>query len=130
MLGDTIKLSRSGGEAKGHLGKVHRVEAIRVFLRLHASFNPGMLYDVEFCLSRSPFRRMHQALLLNHGLGRVLFPDQPRHDMPSNLVQLLALQANIVPFDPRVASNPPQLAAVRSILALPRNSPPFIVFGP
>jgi helicase MOV-10 len=108
-------------------GYVHVTEDYSVALKFATSFNSirGERYDVRFSLSRGPLRRMHQSLDTACP-ARLLFP-KPSHrhiTLPTNQTDALSL------FNRNIEQNPHQSLAVRSILHLPRGSPPFIVFGP
>ncbi|KAG1887596.1 P-loop containing nucleoside triphosphate hydrolase protein [Suillus subluteus] len=73
---------------------------------------PQQRYNTRFKLNRIPMRRQHQALDTAFASDKFLFP-QKAHISP------LASRPDvgpIVPFNPLIATNPPQLQAVTSIL--------------
>jgi hypothetical protein len=86
-------------------------------------FDVNREYDVEFCPSRSTFRRMHQAIHLEHQLHHVLFPTISPNGQHNGLREF-------TPLDSRIMGNFPQRNAISAILGLEELSPPFIVFGP
>jgi len=78
--------------------------------------------------TRMPLLRMHQALGCVLTAERVLFPEA-RHFAAATVPTAADLQ-RIRPGNRNIETNEPQLRAVASILNLPPESPPFIVFGP
>lgn len=125
LLGDEVTLYHSDKDNEhGFIGFVHELHENNISLKLHPTFDASFQYDVEFSMSRISFRRMHQALSLDHGLDHLLHPgpvDVFRTNRP--------IRAS-TPFDQNMLENAPQQAAVSSILDLPENSPPYIIFGP
>lgn len=129
--GDRI-LVQPHGSAPGHWfeGGVHVVRKDEVGLRFHASFRgwyKEKRYNVAFKLNRYPVRRQHQALDTAFSQDRILFPmttHLPRRPYPRPAV------ARLVCFNPLIASNPPQLQAVVSIVKRAPGAVPFVVFGP
>jgi helicase MOV-10 len=98
-----------------------------VGLRFHASFGgwtPNQRYMVRFKLNRFPIRRQHQALDTAFTPQRLFFPTA--RDVTEGPPSRVGLK----PFNRLIASNPPQLTAVESIVAKAPGSVPFIIFGP
>lgn len=81
---------------------------------------------MRFKLNRIPMRRQHQALDTAFAFDKFLFPGK------AHISQLVSSRGviPIKPFNPLIATNPPQLQAVTSIVLQQPGSAPFIVFGP
>ncbi|KAF4616960.1 hypothetical protein D9613_008723 [Agrocybe pediades] len=131
LVGDQILVQEVGAaEGRWFEGHVHVLRQAEVGLRFHTTFvrNPaGKHFHVRFKLNRIPVRRQHQAMNSAFTEDRVLFP-RVSHlpGGPCRRPSRLGLKL----CNPLIASNPPQLQAVSSIVSLPRGSPPFVVFGP
>ena len=121
LIGDKIALFPSSSEGERFIGYVHQVREMCVLIHLHGKFDGNRKYDVEFCPSRTTFRRMHQAVQLEHPPNHLIFPTISLADQ---------YQRYFAPFDSRILDNAPQRNAIGAILGLQRMSPPYIVFGP
>jgi len=130
-VGDHILVQEVGAtDGRWFQGHVHVLRQAEVGLRFHGSFvrSPeGRRFHVKFKLNRTPARRQHQAIDSVFIEDRVLFP-QITHLTTSSAVRPSSLGLKL--YNPLIASNPPQLQAVASIVALRPGSPPFVVFGP
>jgi len=128
--GDRILVQKHGAvEGHWYEGHVHFVQQASVELRFNKSFHgwsAQQRYNVRFKLNRIPMRRQHQALDTAFAFDKVLFP-QRAHILP--FVSRLGV-IPINPTNPLIATNPPQLQAVASIVLQQPGSAPFIVFGP
>ncbi|KAG9001266.1 hypothetical protein FRB93_012193 [Tulasnella sp. JGI-2019a] len=71
---------------------------------------------------------MHDALDAPFNASRTLFPG-PEH-VKHRARPTRSDMAKIKPFNPLIATNPPQLEAVTAILKRSSSSVPFVVFGP
>jgi helicase MOV-10 len=69
-------------------------------------------------------QRQHQALDTTFTEARIIFPDS------SHLRMIPAPRQVSRTVNRLILTNPPQLQAVSSIIAAPRGSLPFVVFGP
>lgn len=108
-------------------GGVHFVRKESVGLRFSSSFkgwSAGQHYNVRFKLNRYPLRRQHQALDTAFMQDRILFPMQI-HVLPDNVPDV-----PLRVFNKLIATNPPQLLAVKSIIRQPLGAVPFVIFGP
>lgn len=129
LVGDSIKVRphnpSSENNTTWYIGYVHVVRQAEVGLRFAHRFLPpsNTRFDVRFCLNRIPLLRMHQALATAFVEPRVLFP-APEHEKQVKSIGTLKI------INPLVRENPPQMMAIKSIMALPAGSPPFVVFGP
>lgn len=130
LIGDRFLVQKHGAvEGHWYEGHVHFVRQASVGLRFDGSFrgwSQQQRYNVRFKLNRIPMRRQHQALDTAFASDKFLFP-RKAHILP------LASRPGvgpIVPFNPLIATNPPQLQAVTSILLQQQGSAPFAVFGP
>lgn len=119
------------GAAEGHWyeGHVHFVRQASVGLQFDMSFrgwSAQQRYTVRFKLNRIPIQRQHQALDTAFACDKFLFPQR------AHILQLVARPGviPIKPFNPLIATNPPQLQAVTSIVLQQPGSAPFVVFGP
>ncbi|KDQ59997.1 hypothetical protein JAAARDRAFT_125682 [Jaapia argillacea MUCL 33604] len=128
LVGDQIHFQRIGvGKDKWYEGHVHFVTKAEAGLRFHTSFSahsPSQRYNVRFKLNRIPLRRQHEALDTALSVDRLFFPQQ---------VHVLSLNPpppTMRVYNNLIATNPPQVRAVTSILRLKPGSTPFIVFGP
>lgn len=91
------------------------------------SIRQNAIFDVRFKLDRLTLRRMHDAVSSSHRseCTRFLFPssrDARSPVVPSNF--------EVEPYNPRILDDERQLQAVLSIVHQPRQSAPFIIFGP
>lgn len=125
LIGDQVHLNPVNDDSITFVGIVHRIENLYVHLSLPRRFDPLKLYDVKFVGSKTIFRRMHQALDLTKlpSHGRIMYPSL-EHVKPVPPLQL------VDPFDERLRRNDHQWRAVSSIVSLPAESPPFVIFGP
>ncbi|KAG2145172.1 RNA helicase [Suillus clintonianus] len=130
LIGDRFLVQKHGAvEGHWYEGHVHFVQQESVGLRFDRSFggwSEQQRYTVRFKLNRIPMRRQHQALDTAFASDKFLFP-QKAHILP------LAPRPGvgpIMPFNSLIATNPPQLQAVTSILLQQSGSAPFAVFGP
>ncbi|KAF8869388.1 P-loop containing nucleoside triphosphate hydrolase protein [Infundibulicybe gibba] len=128
LVGDRI-LVRAAGATEGRWfeGHAHVVQKEEVGLRFHSSFkgwSAQQKYTVHFKLNRIPMRRQHQALDTAFTQDRVLFPARA-HQLPGG-----AQSAPLKMYNSLIATNPPQVRAIQSIVNQPRGSVPFIIFGP
>jgi helicase MOV-10 len=127
-IGDRILVQKVGATA-GHWyeGGVHLVRKEEVGLRFHSSFGgwtKEQKYNVRFKLNRYPMRRQHQALDTVFSPDRILFPIEShiqRYEYPSPSIKV---------YNQLIATNPPQLKAIASILAQKPGAAPFAIFGP
>jgi helicase MOV-10 len=80
-------------------------------------------YSVRFGFNRYPLRRQHQALHRPFNDDRVFFPVaiHIKNGVPNLAFRL---------YNQQIGTNPAQLLAVQTIVALPFGSHPFIVYGP
>lgn len=129
--GDRI-LVQKHGTTQGHWfeGGVHVVCRDEVGLRFHGSFRgwtKDQLYNVHFKLNRYPLRRQHQAMDSAFSQDRVLFPLQAHLQGRNYPTQA---EARLQVFNPLIATNPPQLQAVVSIVKQVPGAIPFVIFGP
>jgi helicase MOV-10 len=111
-------------------GYVHVVRKEEVGLRFHVSFKgwtSQQRYNIRFKLNRFPLRRQHQALATAFSPDRILFPRE-HHDLDRNYRVQADVQLRT--YNALIASNPPQLQAVISIVHQKQGSLPFAVFGP
>jgi helicase MOV-10 len=130
LSGDRVLVQKHGAvEGHWYEGHVHFVRQASVGLRFDRSFHgwsQQQRYTVRFKLNRIPMRRQHQALDTAFASDNFLFP-RKAHILP------LASRPGvgpIMPFNSLIATNPPQLQAVTSILLQQPGSAPFAVFGP
>ncbi|RDB30431.1 putative helicase MOV-10 [Hypsizygus marmoreus] len=131
LVGDRILVQQRGAQ-EGHWfeGGVHVVRKEEVGLRFNASFRGwtrDQRYNVRFKLNRYPVRRQHQALDTAFSEERVLFPEGvhvPRGPYPKQADVRLRV------INPLIATNPPQLQAVISIVKQAPGAAPFVIFGP
>jgi helicase MOV-10 len=128
VLGDRI-LVHPHGSARGkwYEGHVHVVRQLEVGLCFHESFpysGPHQKHQVQFKLNRMPLRRQHQALDVAFASDRLLFPEQKHVARPIRGTGQLELHNKLI------ASNPPQMTAVKAIADLRPGSIPFVIFGP
>ncbi|KAG2058194.1 P-loop containing nucleoside triphosphate hydrolase protein [Suillus hirtellus] len=130
LTGDRILVQKHGAvEGHWYEGHVHFVQKEDVGLRFDKSFrgwSQQQRYTVRFKLNRIPMRRQHQALDTAFASDKFLFP-RKAHILP------LAPRPGIgpiKPFNALIATNPPQLQAVTSILLQQPGSAPFAIFGP
>ncbi|KAF8895854.1 RNA helicase [Gymnopilus junonius] len=131
LVGDRILVQEQGAtDGRWYEGHVHFVRQAEVGLRFHGSFarySESSRFHVRFRLNRVPIRRQHQALDTAFNEDRILFP------LMGNVSPLLLPQfgqTGMKLYNKIIASNPPQLQAIASIVSLPPGSPPFVVFGP
>jgi helicase MOV-10 len=82
---------------------------------------------VHFKLNRYPIRRQHQAMDTAWAEARILFPEE---DHVRSLRRVDPARRPLRLYNRLIASNPPQLQAVASVLHQEPGSVPFIVFGP
>lgn len=114
-------------ESKWFEGCVHVVRRAEVGMKFGRGFpdhSPSRLYRVRFTLNRYPLRRQHQALDTAFAPARLLFPTI------GHILTGQSAQTALAVYNPLIATNPPQLQAIRAILRLPPGSPPFALFGP
>jgi hypothetical protein len=71
-----------------------------------------------------PLRRQHQALHQPFSEDRILFP------IKSHVKPTTVTNSNPQLFNMTIAKNRNQLLSVKTIMALPPSSHPFIVYGP
>ena len=125
--GDCIMVQgHEGGPT--YKGDVREIRQELVVISFHLTFDDGQLFNVRFQLSRTPLRRMHQALVapsLQH--KRLLFPEPGMEGLERPMGPA---DAKILPFNSSIATNPHQSQAVKSILHLRPGSAPFIIDGP
>lgn len=130
LIGDRFLVQKHGAvEGHWYEGHVHFVRQASVGLRFDGSsrgWSQQQRYTVRFKLNRIPMRRQHQALDTAFASDKFLFP-RKAHILP--LASRLGI-GPITPFNPLIATNPPQLQAVTSILLQQPGSAPFAVFGP
>ncbi|KAG0707889.1 RNA helicase [Suillus ampliporus] len=130
LIGDRFLVQKHGAvEGHWYEGNVHFVQQASVGLRFDGSFrgwSQQQRYTVRFKLNRIPMRRQHQALDTAFAFDKFLFP-QRAHILPLGSRPGIG---PIMPFNSLIATNPPQLQAVTSILLQQRGSAPFVVFGP
>ncbi|KAG1732662.1 RNA helicase [Suillus paluster] len=130
LIGDRFLVQKHGAaEGRWFEGHVHVVRQESVGLQFHCSFrdwSQQQRYTVRFKLNRISMRRQHQALGAGLASERFLFP-QEAHILPLGSPPGVG---PITPFNPLIATNPPQLQAVKSILLQKPGSAPFVVFGP
>ncbi|KAG1741528.1 RNA helicase [Suillus paluster] len=130
LIGDRFLVQKHGAvEGHWYEGNVHVVQQASVGLRFDRSFrgwSPQQRYTVRFKLNRIPMKRQHQALDTAFAFDKFLFP-QRAHILPLGARPGMG---PIIPFNSLIATNPPQLQAVTSILFQQPGSAPFIVFGP
>lgn len=130
LIGDRFLVQKHGAvEGHWYEGHVHFVRQASVGLRFDRSFHgwsEQQRYTIRFKLNRIPMRRQHQALDTAFAFDKFLFP-RKAHILP--LVSRPGV-GPIVPFNSLIATNPPQLQAVTSILLQQPGSAPFAVFGP
>lgn len=128
--GDNILVQPVGIEVgKWFQGFVHVVRKDEVGLRFNAAFkhNPNQRYKIRFKLNRYPLRRQHQALDSALHSDRILFPTNVNViQTATSLVGTLRIRV----YNKLIATNPPQLQAVNTVLNQPPGSPPFVLFGP
>jgi helicase MOV-10 len=129
LLGDTILVRRPDmAQGSWYEGHVHVLRQYEVGLRFNASFRghtPASRYEVHFKLNRYPIRRQHQAMDTAWAESRVLFP------VPEHIRGLIRPAPSRLRLNnPIIATNPPQLQAVTSIIRQESGAVPFIVFGP
>jgi helicase MOV-10 len=117
---------QGGADDRWFEGVVHDVRSESVGVQFARSFrpSPGSTFSVRFTFNRVPLRRQHQALHRSFAQGRVLFPIEAHVRPPASQNTTLAL------FNNTILTNPAQLLAVKTVLALPPASHPFIIFGP
>ncbi|KAF9003324.1 RNA helicase [Cyathus striatus] len=130
LVGDNILIQKHGStEGHWYSGGVHVVQRESVALRFAPAFargwTPDQLCHVRFKLNRIPVRRQHQAMDTAFTEHRILFPSYA--DLPSSSI---TTNGPVKVFNRLIASNPPQLRAVQTIVNLPPGSVPFVVFGP
>lgn len=130
LSGDNFLVQRHGAvEGHWYEGHVHFVRQASVGLQFDGSFrgwSAQQRYTVRFKLNRIPMRRQHQALDTAFAFDKFLFPQR------AHIVQLVSRpwMIPIKPCNPLIATNPPQLQAVTSIVLQQPGSAPFVVFGP
>lgn len=129
--GDRILVQKEGAPAgEWYEGGVHVVRMEEVGLCFNRSFSgwtPQQRYNARFKLNRFPVRRQHQALDTAFSEERILFPTKthiPNKTYPNQA------NARFKVVNPLIASNPPQLQAVTSIMKQAPGSAPFVIFGP
>jgi helicase MOV-10 len=132
VSGDIILVQKLGvGNDRWFEGHVHFVQDIKVGLQFHRSFprpTPGQKYLVRFKFNRVSVRRQHKALNATYASERVLFPSVSHtRTLPCPSSQQISL---ITPFNPQLATNPPQMLAITAVRNRPPGSPPFVIFGP
>ncbi|KAG9019867.1 hypothetical protein FRB95_005495, partial [Tulasnella sp. JGI-2019a] len=112
---------------EGRVVKLHQTRLGLIFDETF-TYTPGDLCDVRFTINRIPLRRMHLALDIPFHPDRVLFPNESHLTVrsPPDDQDI----AKIEVFNSSLEGNQPQMEAVAAILAQPKGSPPFIVFGP
>lgn len=128
-IGDRILVQKVGATA-GHWyeGGVHLVRKEEVGLRFHSSFEgwtKEQKYNIRFKLNRYPMRRQHQALDTVFSPDRILFPIES-HIQRCGSPSLSGIRV----YNRLIATNPPQLEAITSILAQKPGAAPFAIFGP
>jgi helicase MOV-10 len=130
LVGDFILVKlHSGPSTDWYKGCVHEVHVDHVSLRFSSNFSTyrGKMFDVRFVLNRLPLRRMHQALLKNIDLIRLLFP---RADHVRGGVVTEDQLDTINPINRSIGGDFEQLMTVAAIVHLPPGSMPFVIFGP
>ncbi|KAG9001265.1 hypothetical protein FRB93_012192 [Tulasnella sp. JGI-2019a] len=130
LIDDSVNIRLQYLPAEYYEGRVLVVHQQEVGLAFDQSFiySPEDLCDVKFTITRIPIRRMHDALDAQFNSPRILFPG-PEHVRNRTRPTRLEM-ASITPFNPLIATNPPQLEAVAAILKRSPSSVPFVVFGP
>lgn len=107
---------------------MHDVRLDNIRVHFHSSFRVTERYNVRFEYNRTPIKRQHQALMARSTSSqRLLFP------LPQHVPLHHTLQDNRDPitlYNRQIATNAPQLQAVKSILNMKDNAAPFIIFGP
>lgn len=136
MRGDRVLLKSEKRQTKyeGFISDVREKDIlIRLHESLHSSDLDGLRFDVNFLMSRTPFRRCHQGieLISNSSLfKKILFPTTPTNLQP------VAPKLNLVETDPQSLRcfsselNQHQRRAVISILRSTCRPSPYIIFGP
>ncbi|KAG8853759.1 hypothetical protein FRB96_008014 [Tulasnella sp. 330] len=130
LIDDSVYVRLQHMPEKFFEGRVSVVNQQEVGMAFDKSFHYSIknLCDVKFTITRIPIRRMHESLDGTYIGRRVLFPSQKQ---VINFVRpTRSNMAAIIPINPLIATNPPQLEAVAAILSRSPGSVPFIVFGP
>ncbi|KAH7910666.1 P-loop containing nucleoside triphosphate hydrolase protein [Hygrophoropsis aurantiaca] len=134
MVGDYIIAKASGEPENTPLfkGRVHKVFMIEktISVQFGDNFNifRGAVFDVQLCLNRLPFQRMHSAIMAPDKQPRILFPE-PDHIRGGRML----ITSSNLPFNPHnslIEENQEQLQTIATILFQPPGSVPFIIFGP
>jgi helicase MOV-10 len=131
LKGDYL-LARLRGETKIYKGEVEIVEREDVLLRfdnrLHNAYISGQRVEIQFILSRGPWRLFHQGLgYVTPDLTKnVLFPSED----PSREALMTTKDVTASPFNRNVGDNPEQWRAVSRIVDRSHMPYPFVVFGP
>ena len=133
LKGDFLRARLQGARDpdvyKGQVEVVEREDVLlRFHNRLHEEYITGQRVEIQFILSRAPWRLFHQGLsyVSNDLATHVLFPCE---DEIHNLRQAAAA-LNRSAFNRRIADNPQQWHAVSSIVDRSHQPYPFVVFGP
>jgi helicase MOV-10 len=133
LRGDNYLRARLRGETTiQYKGQVEIVEREDVLLRfdnrLHNAYISGQRVEIQFILSRGPWRLFHQGLgYVTPDLTKnVLFPSED----PSREALMTTKDVTASPFNRNVGDNPEQWRAVSRIVDRSHMPYPFVVFGP
>jgi len=124
LYGDKVFVTIRGKEFEGY---VYRVEKEEVHLEFHREFSRyhvnGAACDVRFTFSRTPLRRMYQALYYHLTTNSTLVHPQPTVALPLTLDRLSF-------FDRKISNNKSQKKAVKSVVKGCHGNAPYLIFGP
>ncbi|KAJ3035188.1 hypothetical protein HDV00_004257 [Rhizophlyctis rosea] len=127
LYGDKVYV-RCGGEQREYEGYVHAVRQEEVYLRFNPRFEnqiwlPGMRFQIRFTFTRTPLRRMHQALELCEEMDVQLRFPSIAPPLPSNTTAS-PISTNHENF------NAEQLQAIQNVVAHTHGCLPYVIFGP
>jgi RNA helicase armi len=143
VIGDSVRATNPWmGGNNCYEGFIHKVKHNRVLLKFNPQFHQhynGEDYKLEFCFSRSTFRKQHHAIhVANRSLGaEYFFPSKidvkPAHlnlEIRDDDLQLIDKDTDrIYPwFNPNL--NIIQKEAVRNVVRGECRPMPYIIFGP
>lgn len=135
-IGDYVLLDDIASDLQ-YEGRIHKMESkfrghfteLIVSLRMADEFNiyHNNMFNVRFKLNRMTLRRMHSAVSSPYKpeCTRLLFPSREDARLP-----VVPTGFELEPYNPRILEDAQQRQAVESIVHQPRESAPFIIFGP
>ncbi|KAI9344799.1 P-loop containing nucleoside triphosphate hydrolase protein [Zopfochytrium polystomum] len=142
LRGDSVFVRATGQTGPVFDAKAVKVELETVHLAMHKAFQQqhvqGQLYDIQFSVGRTPWRRMHHAIALCSNWDFARF-DSPFYDIQQNVAERAftagkrysdAKSRPLKAFNGLVDDNEEQRLAVAIITDGFHHPLPFLLFGP